>query len=282
MSVSGDDITADRDPVRLSAGQYRTDANLKARASLHERFGQGPPWHPWVFAKLPHRADLDVLELGCGPGQFWQVNVDQVPPGWNLTLTDISPGMLKVARSTLQAAGLNAHTLQLDASELARDERFQEGAFDVVLANHMLYHVPDLDTALRGIRRVLRPGGKLLAATNGRRHLHELRDLADQELPVSYLRAARLAFDLEGGAALLRRTFRSVHVHRKEDVMHVTDESAIVAYVASMAGVAGEDPTTLPTDLASALEAIGKRVGAAIRERGSFPVQRIAGLFEAT
>ena len=190
--------------------------------------------------------------------------------------------MLAVARSTLRAAALNARTLQLDASELGHDPRFPNDKFDVVLANHMLYHVPDLDAALRGTRRVLRPGGMLLAATNGRRHLQELSDLAREELPVPYLRGARLAFDLENGEALLGDHFRSVTLYRNEDVLRVTDDSAIVAYVASMAGVAGQPVSALPAELAFALDSIGKRVRNVIRERGAFTVQRATGLFAAT
>ena len=280
--MSRSEADADRDPARLSAGQYRTDANLRARASLHERFGRGQPWHPWVFDKLPQRPRLDVLELGCGPAQFWHANKERIPPGWNLTLTDASPGMLTAAQSNLRAARLTATTLQLDASELERDERFPSDGFDVVLANHMLYHVPDLDAALRGIRRVLRPGGTLLAATNGRRHLQELRALAHDELPAPHRHTASLPFNLENGEALLSEHFRSVTLYLKEDVLRVTDESAVVTYVASMAGVAGQPLSALPQELASALDSIGTRVRTVIREHGAFTVQRAAGLFEAT
>lgn len=280
--MSRSEADADRDPARLSAGQYRTDANLRARASLHETYGQGQPWHPWVFGKLPQRARLDVLELGCGPAKFWQVNKERVPPGWNLTLTDASPGMLTVAQSNLRAARLTASTLQLDVSELNHDERFPTDGFDVVLANHMLHHVPDLDAALRGIHRVLRPGGTLLAATNGERHLQELRALAHDELPAPQRRTARLPFNLENGEALLSNHFQSVTLHLKEDVLRVTDENAVVAYVASMAGVAGQPLSALPPELASALDSIGTRVRTVIREHGAFTVQRAAGLFEAT
>ncbi|HEX6422912.1 MAG TPA: class I SAM-dependent methyltransferase [Acidimicrobiales bacterium] len=43
----------------------------------------------------------------------------------------------------------------------------RDGCFDVVLAAHMLYHVPDIDRALRDIRRALRPSGTALLVANG-------------------------------------------------------------------------------------------------------------------
>ena len=56
----------------------------------------------------------------------------------------------------------------------AQDIPFEDDTFGCVVANHMLYHVPDLDKGLAEIRRVLKPGGKLYAATNGEAHMLEL------------------------------------------------------------------------------------------------------------
>jgi SAM-dependent methyltransferase len=249
--------------------------------ALHERFGEGVPWHPWVFAKLPRREGLAVLELGCGPARFWTVNRERVPVSWTVTLTDVSPGMLSVARPTIRAAGLDAKVLQLDAAELERDERFGDGAFDVVLANHMLYHVPDIDAALRGIRRVLRPGGRLFAGTNGMHHMDELRRLAVEELPAGTVDGGRFAFDLENGEPRLRAHFASVRLHRSADVLRVADADAAAAYVASMAGVAGVPGSELAPELAVALDAVAARVRAVLAERGVFVVHRVTGVFEA-
>ncbi|MEJ2288223.1 MAG: class I SAM-dependent methyltransferase [Deinococcales bacterium] len=279
--MSAERPDARRDPARLVTGQYRDDANLRARLALHEHFGAGPPWHPWVFAKLPAREGLDVLELGCGPARFWEANSEAVPAGWNVTLTDVSPGMLTVARAAMEAAGLEARVLQLEATELERDGRFADGAFDVVLANHMLYHVPDIDAALRGIRRVLRDGGRFFAATNGMHHMEELKRLAIEELPPGTVEPERLAFDLENGEARLRAHFGSLRLHRNADVLRVTDPDAVVAYVASMAGVAGVPSSELAPDLARALETVAARVHTVLAERGAFEVHRVTGLFEA-
>jgi ubiquinone/menaquinone biosynthesis C-methylase UbiE len=72
------------------------------------------------------------------------------------------------------------------AAGLAGDGRFSmrrmdvqaldlpDAAFDAVVANWMLYHVPDRPRALAEIRRVLRPGGTLFSATNGDAHVREI------------------------------------------------------------------------------------------------------------
>ena len=52
---------------------------------------------------------------------------------------------------------------------------FADERFEAVIANQVLYHVPDRERAMSEIRRVLRPGGRLYAATLGHNYLHELR-----------------------------------------------------------------------------------------------------------
>ena len=272
-----------RDPALLAAGQYRNDANLRARAALHERFGKGPPWHPWVLSLLPDDAGLAVLELGCGPGRLWAEGADTLPPDWRLTLTDLSPGMLDAARRVLKGRNPAIRFERLEATELRTDPRFADAAFDVVVANHMLYHVPDIDAVLVGVRRVLRPGGRLFAATNGPGHMREVADLAYRELrPATPLARPALSFDLDNGEAQLRRHFGRVLLHRRDDTLEVDDPAAIVAYAASIVGVAGRDTGSLEPGTAAALERVRVRAARAVDTLGAFRVTRSTGVFEAS
>src|SRR5207249_3671752 len=116
-------------------------------------------WPRWVFARLDLGPTADVLEVGCGPAFLWREN--PVPVGWRVVASDMSPGMASVAKEHT-----DVHVVVSDAESLPWDD----GSFDAVIANHMLYHVPDLDRALSDFVRVLRPGGRLFAATNGRAH----------------------------------------------------------------------------------------------------------------
>lgn len=274
----------ERDPRTLAEGQYRTEANLRARAVLHERFGTGAPWHDWLFGWLPEATPLRVLEIGCGGGRFWQDNAGRVPDGWQLTLTDLSPGMLEAARTGLGARGLTARFERLDATALETDDRFDDGAFDLVLANHMLYHVPDIDAALQGVRRVLAPGGRLLAATNGAGHMQELWDLARAHLPRErWLERGRLAFDLENGLDWLKPHFDTVELHRRDDApLEITEVGAVVDYVASLVGVAGAPAEELDPETAELLAAVRARVASTLGEHRAFHVRRVTGVFEAS
>jgi ubiquinone/menaquinone biosynthesis C-methylase UbiE len=152
--------------------QYASDANLQARIDLHERFSTSTVSYPrWVFDGYDFAPDADVLELGCGNGLMWRENGDRIPPGWRITLTDLSPGMVETVRTAL---GDRAEYAVVDAESLP----FSDGSFDAVIANHMLFHVENRPRALAEIARVLRPGGVFRATTIGREHLRRLRELA--------------------------------------------------------------------------------------------------------
>lgn len=251
--------------------QYLDAANLGDRISLHARFSTNPyGWHPWVFDQLDLGPECRVLELGCGPGRLWSENLHRVPPGWQITLSDFSPGMLDAARATLGDS--RSFALQeVDAQAIP----FGDESFDAVIANHMLYHVPDRPRALAEIRRVLRPGGRIYASTVGERHLAELYELAlafDRALGAWGERPTE-SFRLENGAAQLAPLFSDIDVRRYPDALLVDEAAPLAAFVAS------QDPAgTLVGERRAAFVAYLEHI---LRSAGALHITKDSGLFIA-
>ena len=129
------------------------------------------PWFEWVADQLEWPPGGDVLEVGCGSGLLW-ANIAPLLPELRLTLTDISEGMLDAATAAV-APFANVDLVEARTAD-AQELPFEDDSFDVVVANHMLYHVPDRPRALDELARILRTDGVLMAATNGPRHLEQV------------------------------------------------------------------------------------------------------------
>jgi streptomycin 6-kinase len=110
-------------------------------------------------------APNDLLEVGCGTGDFTERVQREVAPG-SLVAVDLSIGMVELTRAR------RIHARVADIAALP----FDDASFDVVLANRVLYHLPDIDTGVAEIARVLRPGGALVVITYAPNHLQELYD----------------------------------------------------------------------------------------------------------
>jgi ubiquinone/menaquinone biosynthesis C-methylase UbiE len=242
------------DQTFLLEQQYRTAENLETRIALHERFSTNPePFPRWVFDRLPSAKTADVLEVGCGNGNLWYANRDRIPPGWRLTLSDLSEGMVEQTRRRL---GDRAHYRVADVQQLP----FANDSFDLVIANHMLYHVPEPGRALGEIARVLTSGGVLVATTNGRNHLRELRAAGAP-------RWSR-TFTLENGPAQLAPFFTYVEAQHYRDSLDVTEVEPVIDFVRSLvADVPDEDIAKL----ADAAEA-------GIARQGAFHITTATGL----
>jgi ubiquinone/menaquinone biosynthesis C-methylase UbiE len=115
-----------------------------------------------VFEAVAEAAPRRVLELGPGEGELAQRIAREL--GAEVHAVDQSPRMVELTR----ARGVDA--VVGDAQHLP----FVGGVFDCVVAAWMLFHVSDLERTLLEVRRVLRPGGRFVAATNSEHTLQEL------------------------------------------------------------------------------------------------------------
>lgn len=258
----------DRDYLR--SDQYADGSNLSARISLHKRFSVAERgWFDWVFDRFDLPDDARVLEIGCGPGHLWAEVCERIPTGWDVTLADLSPGMVAEAESNLADC---AHEFSFEVAD-AQVLPFDDGRFDAVVANHMLYHVPDREAAYAEFRRVLRPGGRLYATTIGAEHMRDMRELmarfADEDVSPRIDRG----FELENGADQLAEWFVDVTCHRYDDALVVTEATPLVAYAASSPRMDMDE---------AALRALGEHVEARLESDGEIHIGKEQGLFEAT
>lgn len=213
--------------------QYKNAANLSARAQLHIRFSVNTyGWQQWAFDQINAPDNANILEIGTGPGWLWAENQRRIPDGWNITLSDFSPGMLDEARQNLASSSRAFKFESFDAQA----NPFEDATFDAVIANHMLYHVPDLAKAIAEVHRVLKCGGWFYAGTNGKNHLRELDELTNRFDPVSPFWegfSADESFTLENGAKQLAALFSMVTMDRYPDVLNVTEAEPLVDYILS-------------------------------------------------
>lgn len=252
--------------------QYRDSRNLDARAALHRDFSTNPEaWQAWVFTQMALRPGQTVLECGCGPGWLWRENLARIPAGCHIVLTDLSPGMVAEAEAALGDSG---HDFSFQVASVEQLP-FADGSFDVVVANHMLYHVPDLAAGLAEIRRVLPGNGRLLAATNGENHMRQMKELAQRALPERVAHQwPQLAFRLENGRELLAPYFSQIECYPYPDSLAVTKAQPLLAYLTSLS-----DPTTALT--AEQLAAIQQHISATIASLGAYTIEKESALFIA-
>ena len=258
--------------------QYLNSSNIGARINLHAKYAvnkQG--WFPWIFEqcglggegsvraasskgkrgedKRP-RGGVHVLELGCGNGSFWLENWEKIPSNVMITLSDQSEGMLREARKVLNGRNqLRKNVAEgsqkeagRNAAEVAPQFDFQvidlheipakDSAYDLVIANHVLFYAKDFAKALGEIRRVLKPGGKLICSTYGTAHMKEISELATQFDNRIVLAAQNLyeIFGKENGEEILKPYFGKVEWRQYEDRLFVTDAEDLVDYIISCHG----------------------------------------------
>ncbi|MDQ3381301.1 MAG: class I SAM-dependent methyltransferase [Actinomycetota bacterium] len=192
---------------------YASESRLLDRRSIYET-SEGPSTLDVLWDRIAEAAPERVLEVGPGPGELSERMATEL--GAEVVAIDVSERMVELCRARAVDARLG------DVQALA----FEDASFDLVVAAWVLFHPEDLDRALSEIARVLRPGGRLIAATNSELHLIELWQLLGIE-------RTRYSFGAENGERSLRDHFASVTTHVVEGAVSFADTAVVRNYVAS-------------------------------------------------
>ena len=153
-------ITTDAATRSLSAISLETsfvEGVYEKMASVYDLFFGLPLHHGRAKAinRMAIAEDDSILEVGVGTG----ISLPLYPRHCSVTAIDLSDGMLERARARVQQYQLrNVRLIQMDATEL----KFPDDSFDIVFAPYFISCVPDPLAVAREMRRVCRPGGRLV------------------------------------------------------------------------------------------------------------------------
>lgn len=211
------------EPIKVKE-QYRKSDNLKTRISIHDKYSTNKMGlGNWYFTIFEIESGMRILELGCGTGSMWIEHKDVISKCSQVVFSDLSDGMLAEAKGNIGEPA-NVEYRVIDIQQIP----FEDGYFDVVIANYMLYHVPDIDKAVAEVSRVLKKGGHFYAGTTGGNGIME---------KISEILGLGLVyentFSLENGTEQLAPYFSKVEIERYEDSLEVTNIDDLMEYIYS-------------------------------------------------
>ena len=171
-----------------------------------------------------------ATELGCGTGDMWKDKEAMIASCSKLVLSDFSAGMVKVSKETVGIHD-NVEYQVIDIQDIP----FGDETFDIVIANMMLYHVPDLHRALTEVRRVLKKGGKFYCATYGEHGITEYLTTLFSEYGVED--SINKNFTLQNGYEILGKVFSKVEKLEYVDSLQVREVDDMVEYIYSLSSM---------------------------------------------
>ncbi|MCR4789124.1 MAG: class I SAM-dependent methyltransferase [Lachnospiraceae bacterium] len=208
--------------------QYGTADKLNIRISLHKKYSENKQgFGNWIFSNYQIKDGMSVLELGCGTGEMWLEKGDIIKRCKKLILSDLSEGMLQTAKENLK----NHVGIEYRIADI-QNIPFSDKEFDVVIANMMLYHVPDLSRGLKEVHRILKDDGTFFCATYGENGMMEHIELLFDDFPISS--AYNYNFTMQNGKSILKKFFTEVEKLVYEDALNVTDIDDLIDYIYSL------------------------------------------------
>jgi SAM-dependent methyltransferase len=250
---------------------YADSSKLNDRIAIYAYRTEKVDFRGWVLDRLPLRPGSTIVDVGCGPGHYLRAIAQRRPRGRLIGL-DLSAGMAREAAAAAPAAMV----LSGDAGALP----FTDDTADLVLAAHMLYHVPDAAATIGELRRVLRPDGLLAAITNGQNHQRQVRELLARIVGRDVWGRVFDQWDLDIGEAMLADQFDHVELLPHPGELRVPVAEPIVRYVASTRGM--DDERLGDADWDDVLAALETAVVEEIARNGVFTISLDSGLLVAS
>lgn len=258
--------------------QYANDVFLKIRQDIHVQYSVPKvDFADWVITRVPWRGDESVLDVGSGSGAYFNALRTRLPNTHYYGL-DRSTGMLLTHNAPQRLINGDAQHLP-----------FADASFDVVMANHMLYHVPDIDMALTEIKRVLKPDGTLMTATNSVQTMREFLALLNRGMLLLStpgnihrrpLQPDSTRFSLENGVRQLAKHFYAVVRYDLPGELVFPKVEPVMAYMESLRSL--REPQ-LPRGVFwdDLMLIVREQIARAIAHAGELKVEKLSGVLIA-
>ena len=211
--------------------QYATSGNLNTRISIHDKYSTNKQgFGNFIVSNYKIEEGMKVLELGCGTGSMWKGHEDLIKKCSKIVLSDFSEGMVDTIRDNIGEAD-NIEYKAIDIQNIP----YEDDTFDIVIANMMLYHVPDRNKGLSEVKRVLKNGGLFYSATYGEHGIIEYLSKVLGKYGVED--TVDKSFTLQNGVETLSKFFGKVTKVNYEDSLAVTNLDDIVDYIYSLSNM---------------------------------------------
>ena len=215
--------------------QYMDSSNLDASIKLQDRFSSNRHgWYKWTFNNIKLDKKYKVLEIGCGNGALWSKNINLLDKDISITLTDVCEEMINSAKKSLSNYSDIFDFQIVDPYNIP----FENESFDLVIANHILFYMKDVDKVLNEIKRVLKIGGYFYSSTIDSKNMKELESLVkgfNSNIKISEEKISS-NFGLENGEGILSKHFCQIKKYLYEDKLVINDAKGILEYIYSIPG----------------------------------------------
>lgn len=272
MSYSG------TDPQYLNY-QYSNAEKLRIRYQTHELYSENKTdFQAWVLGHLELEPGMQLLDVGCGPGKYHLLLKNC---GVKIAALDYSAGMVQEVIEQAAREELPVVAFRGDAQQLP----LASASFERVMANHMLYHVPDKLAALREMRRVLKPSGRVVISTNAKESSALLRQIFYEAAEACGYEALKSSepfadFGLHQ-LDLVQEVFPNARLAIYEDAFVFPDAAAPIRYWATGMVDAISDAPADNSHRAPILAEMQTRIEKIIEVKGVFRVPKYAGSYIA-
>lgn len=261
---------------------YATDENLRIRQETHDKYTiPDRSFADWVLDRIDWTGGETLLDVGCGPGLYYS-KIAKRPADLHYHGIDLIESMVK------RHPGLDQR-VPITIGDVGHMP-YADDTFDIVMANHMLYHVDDVDRSVGELRRVLKPRGLIAVATNSMNTMPELQVLMRRAIVLltrsgaAQVRAPELPSDrfaLENGTRVLSRHFFAVVRHDLPSDLVFPDVEPAMAYLESTRDL--REPF-LPEDVVwdDVMMIMRQQINQLIKHLGELRITKQAGVLIAS
>ena len=214
--------------------QYKDGKNLNTRISIYEKYKIGGNHSGWIWDAYSFFDGCEIAEFGSGTGKDWADTMNEAAEKYHITLSDFSPGMVEGLKERY-GKYKNVDVMRIDIQDIP----FEDESKDFAIAHSMLYHVPDIDKAVREVHRILKPGGSFYAATSGDKSMFwYLKGTLHEAVPSSSMPSG-ITFTLRNGKPYLDRYFSDVRIIHDKSRIEITETGDLLDFIFSVPSIEG-------------------------------------------